>query len=156
MPVSATSRRMPPQRPPATVDKRDAILKAATQIFARRGFFNAQVADVARNHADLHLGAGRRARATDGADERGLVRDRVGHDDVLGRGRSGVADRQGVRQVGTRRHRIGTVVLGERQVGLAAGEIVLRALLECRGLGRLALHTESGREGRKGQGRASC
>ncbi len=29
-------------------DKRDALLKAATQVFARRGFFNAQVADVAR------------------------------------------------------------------------------------------------------------
>jgi TetR/AcrR family transcriptional regulator, fatty acid metabolism regulator protein len=30
-------------------DKRDAILKAATRIFARRGFFGAQVADVARD-----------------------------------------------------------------------------------------------------------
>ncbi len=29
-------------------DKRDAILKAATQVFARRGFHHAQVADVAR------------------------------------------------------------------------------------------------------------
>ena len=29
-------------------DKREAILKAATQVFAQRGFFNAQVADVAR------------------------------------------------------------------------------------------------------------
>jgi TetR/AcrR family fatty acid metabolism transcriptional regulator len=29
-------------------DKRDAILKAATQIFARNGFFNSQVADIAR------------------------------------------------------------------------------------------------------------
>lgn len=29
-------------------DKRDALLRAATQVFARRGFFNAQVADVAR------------------------------------------------------------------------------------------------------------
>jgi TetR/AcrR family fatty acid metabolism transcriptional regulator len=29
-------------------DKRDAILKAATQVFARRGFFQSQVADVAR------------------------------------------------------------------------------------------------------------
>ena len=30
------------------VDKRDAILRAATEVFAARGFFNAQVADVAR------------------------------------------------------------------------------------------------------------
>ncbi len=29
-------------------DKREAILKAATQVFAQRGFFNAQVADVAK------------------------------------------------------------------------------------------------------------
>ncbi len=32
----------------ARVDKADAILRAATDIFADRGFFNAQVADVAR------------------------------------------------------------------------------------------------------------
>jgi TetR/AcrR family fatty acid metabolism transcriptional regulator len=32
-----------------SVDKRAAILRAATDVFARRGFFNAQVADVARN-----------------------------------------------------------------------------------------------------------
>ena len=31
-----------------TADKRSAILGAATRVFARRGFFNAQVADVAR------------------------------------------------------------------------------------------------------------
>jgi TetR/AcrR family transcriptional regulator, fatty acid metabolism regulator protein len=31
-----------------SVDKRTAILRAATDVFARRGFFNAQVADVAR------------------------------------------------------------------------------------------------------------
>jgi TetR/AcrR family fatty acid metabolism transcriptional regulator len=30
------------------VDKREAILRAATDVFAERGFFNAQVADVAR------------------------------------------------------------------------------------------------------------
>jgi TetR/AcrR family transcriptional regulator, fatty acid metabolism regulator protein len=36
-------------RPPlAVVDKREAILKAATQVFARNGFFQSQVADVAR------------------------------------------------------------------------------------------------------------
>jgi TetR/AcrR family fatty acid metabolism transcriptional regulator len=33
---------------PARTDKRDAILRAATDTFAARGFFNAQVADVAR------------------------------------------------------------------------------------------------------------
>jgi TetR/AcrR family fatty acid metabolism transcriptional regulator len=31
-----------------SADKREALLRAATQVFARRGFFNAQVADVAR------------------------------------------------------------------------------------------------------------
>ena len=34
-------------RPPV-VDKREAILKAATRVFAQNGFFNAQVADVAK------------------------------------------------------------------------------------------------------------
>jgi TetR/AcrR family transcriptional regulator, fatty acid metabolism regulator protein len=38
----------PSPRPAAAPDKRDAILKAATQVFARRGFFQSQVADVAR------------------------------------------------------------------------------------------------------------
>ena len=41
-----------PSRPahlaPASAPKRDAILRAATDVFADRGFFNAQVADVAR------------------------------------------------------------------------------------------------------------
>src|SRR2546427_5055150 len=32
----------------ASAPKRDAILRAATDVFASRGFFNAQVADVAR------------------------------------------------------------------------------------------------------------
>jgi TetR/AcrR family fatty acid metabolism transcriptional regulator len=32
----------------APVDKRDAILRAATEVFARHGYFQAQVADVAR------------------------------------------------------------------------------------------------------------
>jgi TetR/AcrR family fatty acid metabolism transcriptional regulator len=32
----------------SNVDKRDAILKAATEVFARRGYFQSQVADVAR------------------------------------------------------------------------------------------------------------
>lgn len=31
-----------------TFDKRDAILKAATEVFARRGYFQSQVADIAR------------------------------------------------------------------------------------------------------------
>ena len=35
-------------KPITTLEKRDAILKAATQVFARRGFFQSQVADVAR------------------------------------------------------------------------------------------------------------
>ena len=35
-------------RPAARGDKRDRILAAATQVFARHGFFGAQVADVAR------------------------------------------------------------------------------------------------------------
>ena len=46
MPKTATVRRAP--RSQHTGDKRDLILKAATKLFARRGFFNAQVADVAR------------------------------------------------------------------------------------------------------------
>lgn len=32
----------------ATIDKRDAILRAATEVFARRGYFQSQVADIAR------------------------------------------------------------------------------------------------------------
>src|SRR5512142_398856 len=35
-------------RPVAAEDKRDRILLAAAHVFARRGFFNAQVADIAR------------------------------------------------------------------------------------------------------------
>ncbi|MCX6544841.1 MAG: TetR/AcrR family transcriptional regulator [Acidobacteria bacterium] len=39
----------PAARPSAAkTDKHDAILRAATRVFARHGFFNAQVADVAR------------------------------------------------------------------------------------------------------------
>jgi TetR/AcrR family fatty acid metabolism transcriptional regulator len=47
-------RRRPASRPPraalspARTDKREAILRAAIAVFARRGFFNSQVADVAR------------------------------------------------------------------------------------------------------------
>jgi TetR/AcrR family fatty acid metabolism transcriptional regulator len=48
MPVTA-SRRPAVLRPAVTVvDKRDAILKAATKVFARNGYFQSQVADVAR------------------------------------------------------------------------------------------------------------
>jgi TetR/AcrR family transcriptional regulator, fatty acid metabolism regulator protein len=36
------------QDPPAPLPKRDAILRAAIDVFADRGYFNAQVADVAR------------------------------------------------------------------------------------------------------------
>lgn len=46
MPATAAARRTP--RSQHTGVKRDLILKAATKLFARRGFFNAQVADVAR------------------------------------------------------------------------------------------------------------
>ena len=42
------SKRPSDQARPIVADKRDAILRAATQVFAQRGFFNAQVADVAR------------------------------------------------------------------------------------------------------------
>jgi TetR/AcrR family fatty acid metabolism transcriptional regulator len=48
MPIAAT-RRTGVLRPQANgVDKRDAILKAATRMFARNGFFQSQVADIAR------------------------------------------------------------------------------------------------------------
>src|SRR5437879_10372079 len=42
----AALRRSSASTPPAP--KREAILRAATDVFAERGFFNAQVADVAR------------------------------------------------------------------------------------------------------------
>jgi len=45
VPVAATTRRRADPPVPA---KRDAILRAAIDVFAERGFFNAQVADVAR------------------------------------------------------------------------------------------------------------
>ena len=45
MGAPALARRRPPTPP---VPKRDAILRAAIDVFADRGFFNAQVADVAR------------------------------------------------------------------------------------------------------------
>ncbi len=46
--VAAITKRAADVARPAVVDKRDAILRAATQVFAQRGFFNAQVADVAK------------------------------------------------------------------------------------------------------------
>src|SRR6266849_9093880 len=42
----AALRRSSASPPPAP--KREAILRAATDVFAQRGFFNAQVADIAR------------------------------------------------------------------------------------------------------------
>ena len=46
MPGSAAARRNRPETGPGP--KRDAILRAAIDVFADRGYFNAQVADVAR------------------------------------------------------------------------------------------------------------
>jgi TetR/AcrR family fatty acid metabolism transcriptional regulator len=48
MPVAASRKSTAVRAAPPVADKRDAILKAATQVFARNGFFNSQVADVAR------------------------------------------------------------------------------------------------------------
>jgi TetR/AcrR family transcriptional regulator, fatty acid metabolism regulator protein len=45
---SPSPRRLSTTRAQAPADKRDAILKAATQVFAQNGFFQSQVADVAR------------------------------------------------------------------------------------------------------------
>src|SRR6478736_7906785 len=47
--VSAARRARPLRLGGASAPKRDAILRAATDVFAGRGFFNAQVADVARS-----------------------------------------------------------------------------------------------------------
>lgn len=46
--LPSTPARRPADARPTTSDKRDAIMRAATQVFAQRGFFNAQVADIAR------------------------------------------------------------------------------------------------------------
>lgn len=46
MATSAAARRLRSEPPPGP--KRDAILRAAIDVFAERGYFNAQVADVAR------------------------------------------------------------------------------------------------------------
>jgi TetR/AcrR family fatty acid metabolism transcriptional regulator len=47
MPVASARRTTTPARPDR-LDKRDLLLRAAIDTFAARGFFNAQVADVAR------------------------------------------------------------------------------------------------------------
>ena len=46
--MPSSSRRLTAVKPPAPADKREAILKAATRRFARNGFFQSQVADIAR------------------------------------------------------------------------------------------------------------
>jgi len=46
--AGAAARRLTAVRPAATADKRDLILRAATRVFAQHGFFQSQVADVAR------------------------------------------------------------------------------------------------------------
>src|SRR5918993_1646314 len=46
--ASSTARKLSVIRPAAGSDKRDAILRAATKVFAQRGYFQSQVADVAR------------------------------------------------------------------------------------------------------------
>jgi TetR/AcrR family fatty acid metabolism transcriptional regulator len=45
---TAAPRALPARSAPARGDKHDAILRAAAHVFAERGFFNSQVADVAR------------------------------------------------------------------------------------------------------------
>ena len=46
--IAVAQKRLADDARPMVVDKRDAILRAATQVFAQCGFFNAQVADVAK------------------------------------------------------------------------------------------------------------
>lgn len=48
MPTAAVRRLAPARAPAPVADKREAILKAATRVFAANGFFQSQVADVAR------------------------------------------------------------------------------------------------------------
>lgn len=49
MPASATTvRRLAAVKPGAAPEKRDAILRAATRVFAQNGFHQSQVADIAR------------------------------------------------------------------------------------------------------------
>lgn len=46
--MAVAARRLTAVKPAATADKRDLILRAATRVFAQHGFFQSQVADVAR------------------------------------------------------------------------------------------------------------
>jgi len=48
MPLAARRARAPAGPRPERLDKREALLRAAIDTFAARGFFNAQVADIAR------------------------------------------------------------------------------------------------------------
>jgi TetR/AcrR family fatty acid metabolism transcriptional regulator len=48
MPATALRKLQSPRAPGPSADKREAILRAATQVFARNGYFQSQVADVAR------------------------------------------------------------------------------------------------------------
>jgi TetR/AcrR family transcriptional regulator, fatty acid metabolism regulator protein len=48
MPLTSSVRRRAAQPPPPAAAKRDVILRAAIDVFAERGYFTAQVADVAR------------------------------------------------------------------------------------------------------------
>ena len=43
-----SARTLPQQTRPAVADKREAILRAATRVFAESGYFNSKVADIAR------------------------------------------------------------------------------------------------------------
>lgn len=45
---AASTRRLAAVKPAPVTDKRDAILRAAVKVFARNGYFQSQVADVAR------------------------------------------------------------------------------------------------------------
>src|SRR5688572_33032921 len=46
--ASSTARKLSVVRPSTGGDKRDAILRAATKVFAQHGYFQSQVADVAK------------------------------------------------------------------------------------------------------------
>lgn len=46
--MAVAARRLTAVKPAGTADKRDLILRAATRVFAQNGFFQSQVADVAR------------------------------------------------------------------------------------------------------------
>lgn len=48
MPATSSARRRPIQTSAAPVDRRESILRAAIDVFAERGYFNAQVADIAK------------------------------------------------------------------------------------------------------------